>query len=168
MLESIQAEGAIRLNIVDLLRHHAYLCFDLYLEGCSEQRRSEIDQSLERPIHLVFKKKNTYWAQRHKRLDAAVARTYTRLQTKDKGPRPYFYDIMNPPLYDGGRRVPSQEVEGYAQDSDSDGSGEKIPGDKPVEDASDEEDGPQTPNMLVSNTMEDTGPMQVVPFPAHT
>jgi hypothetical protein len=136
-----RADGATtQSNIVELFpTPHALICFDIFLKGCSEQRRSEIEQSLEQPIHVISNRGNVYWIRRNERMDGTVAAIYKRLQDSDKGPRPYFCDLLNPPLYDRGRRIDrvkdgdGQELEDNSSDvlngqaSEESGS-EAVPG----------------------------------------
>jgi len=95
----------IQLNVIQLLRSRKYalICFDIFL--CDDRLRLEIDQSLEQPIHEVLQKGNVHRVQRNRRLDATVAAEYRRRRSVDKGPRPYFADLANPPVYDNGNRI---------------------------------------------------------------
>ena len=145
MLEKMGQQAAtadIQLNVVELLRgqSYAFLCFDVFLEDCDGRVRREIDQSLEQPIHDISRRGNVHYVRRHKGLDAIVAREYRRKRSLDKGPRPYFADFQNPPLYDGGVRVERPEngeleEDNWSDEDESDGDGPD--GDGPEEDSTD-------------------------------
>ncbi|KAL7926196.1 hypothetical protein ACQKWADRAFT_282010 [Trichoderma austrokoningii] len=97
----------IQLHIVKLGFHHrAYICYDVFLDGFDEYVRLEIERSIEQPIHLITRRGDTLYANRGgKGLDAMVADELKCTGEDDHGPRPYFVDAMNPPLYANGERI---------------------------------------------------------------
>ncbi|KAH6618337.1 hypothetical protein B0J18DRAFT_437114 [Chaetomium sp. MPI-SDFR-AT-0129] len=98
----------IQLNIVQLLDFHdrAYICYDLFLDGFDEHVRLEIERSIERPIYLIIRRGDILHVNRgNKGVDAMVADELKDIGQFDKGPRPYFVDAMNPPLYSEGKRI---------------------------------------------------------------
>ncbi|KIH87660.1 hypothetical protein SPBR_05265 [Sporothrix brasiliensis 5110] len=103
----------VQMNLVSLSRRDVLLCFDLFLKDCDAAMRSRVDQSLEEPIHFVFRKHGTYYVQPKQHLDSEVSRKYLYARSKDKGARPLYSDLDNPPLYDNGRRVPDEERATY-------------------------------------------------------
>ncbi|KAI0837472.1 hypothetical protein F5Y06DRAFT_270507 [Hypoxylon sp. FL0890] len=111
MLKHIGKENTafnIQLNIVKLLDFHnkAYICYDLFLDGFDEHIRLEIKRSIERPIYLITRRGDTLHVNRgNKEVDAMVAYELKDIGAVDKGPRPYFVDVMNPPLYCDGQRI---------------------------------------------------------------
>ena len=56
-------------------------------------------------IYEVVQDENGYCLSRNKSLNARVRAEYIRLQELDKGDLPYFYDTMNPSVYENGRLV---------------------------------------------------------------
>lgn len=128
-LEAEADDSTVSLNLVTLGEHHhsSYICFDLYLNRCSSEARDKIDRSTRQPIHIISKRGDVLIARRDPRLDPTVAQRYENFQEQDKGPRPYFSDSANPPLYDMGQRVeepwgedPEKNVEEDADDDDDD------------------------------------------------
>lgn len=111
MLKHIGKENAafkVQLNIVKLLDFHnrAYICYDLFLDGLDEHIRLEIERSIERPIFLISRRGDVLHVNRGKKgVDAMVADELKDIGEFDKGPRPYFVDVMNPPLYCDGKRI---------------------------------------------------------------
>ncbi|KIH92134.1 hypothetical protein SPBR_03170 [Sporothrix brasiliensis 5110] len=103
----------VKMNLVNIWQKNVLLCFDLFLEDCDAAMRSRVDQSLEEPIQLVFRKYNTYYVQRRQDLDSKVSNTYIDTRRMDKGARPLYSDQDNPPLYDNGRRIPDEERAQY-------------------------------------------------------
>ncbi|CAG8886308.1 unnamed protein product [Penicillium egyptiacum] len=91
-----------------------YICYDLFLDECDERIRTEISESVtKRPIHQITQKGKVYIMRRDERLDVKVAQRYVHMSTVDKGPRPFFSDLKDPPFYnEHGRRIESWE-EGY-------------------------------------------------------
>jgi hypothetical protein len=96
------------------LRDLIYICYDLFLDECDEQVRTEISESFstERPIHQITRKGKVYIMRRDERLDGRVAEQYARMRSIDKGPLPFFSDLTDPPFYNDGRRIERGE-EGY-------------------------------------------------------
>lgn len=139
MLKDIRRKAdrvIIQMIMVHLLnkRSNALVCFDLFFEECNERARRM------QPVHEVSKRGNVYHVRRSKELDAMVASEYMSMYNADKGPRPFFSDSMNPPLYDGGVRV-EKRMDG------SDPRGDLVDEDIPDEDIphedEPEEDGPK-------------------------
>jgi len=87
---------------------HALICLDISL--CDDQVRLEIDQNPENPIHEVLQEGNVHRVQMNRTLDARAAVEYKRRQSFDRGPRPYFADLANPPVYDLGNRIEGLEL----------------------------------------------------------
>lgn len=76
---------SVQLNIIDLigLREAAYICYDLFVEKCDEHVRSEIDQSLERPLHLITRRAKVHHVRRgDKTIEGRVA--YQLKQTSEE------------------------------------------------------------------------------------
>ncbi|KAF2816468.1 uncharacterized protein BDZ99DRAFT_515058 [Mytilinidion resinicola] len=96
---------ATQMSSVVLSRNRAFVCFDVYIEGCDHLIRAEIDSSCERPIYYVQKKEDTFLVRREPSMDAYVASRLLHIQSVDAGPRPYFIDESNPPVYDNGSRL---------------------------------------------------------------
>ena len=50
------------LNVVVVLvkRAYTYVCYDIFIEGCDEQRQARIDGSLEEPIHYILERSGGY------------------------------------------------------------------------------------------------------------
>jgi len=114
MLEHIGQQTAgfsIQLNIIELLdRHKALICYDLFLEECEKHVRSEISRSLDRPVYIATRRGKVFYIQRSdRRVEQKVAERYGTIEKADKGPRPFFVDLMNPPIYDEGVRVENSE-----------------------------------------------------------
>ncbi len=65
-----------------------------------------MDKSLARPIHaiIIHELGNGYQIRRSPILDTRVAETYTDILENDGGPRSYFTDSLNPPVYIDGVR----------------------------------------------------------------
>jgi hypothetical protein len=118
------ADASVQLNIVQLLPKHVLICYDLFLDKSDERIRSEIAVSFERPIHKVFKIGNVYHIQRDGGLDGMVAAEYKRMESVDKGPRPFFADVMNPPVYDQGERIEARDWQKEEDKSEEDRSEE--------------------------------------------
>lgn len=80
-----------------------YICFDLFLGECDEQRRKEISEDFKskRPIHSIARRPNVCIMWRDERMDERVARQYSHMSNVDKGTRPFFFfDFANPPWRD--------------------------------------------------------------------
>jgi hypothetical protein len=95
-----------QLHAVLLHRNRIRVCFDLFLHDCKPEVRRLADQSLSRPIHaiVIHESGDGYRIKRSVALDARVAHRYTSIRDVDRGPRPYFTDDLNPPLYIDGIR----------------------------------------------------------------
>jgi hypothetical protein len=98
---------ALQLNVIRLPDHQskAFICCDLFLHECDEGERNQFSQNTQQPIHEVGKRGDSCHVIRRKKMDSIVAEEYRHLQEIDHGPRPYFVDERNPPLYVDGRRV---------------------------------------------------------------
>ncbi|OQE16618.1 hypothetical protein PENFLA_c027G09417 [Penicillium flavigenum] len=108
---------SIQMNMIQMLglRDLVYICYDLFLDECDKQVRTEISESFstERPIHQITRKGDVYIMRRDERVDGKVARQYARMRSIDKGPLPFFSDLTDPPFYnEHGRRIERGE-EGY-------------------------------------------------------
>jgi hypothetical protein len=101
------AHFAIQLNMIRLPDHQsrAFICCDLFLHECDERERNQFSENTQQPIHEVGKRGDSCHVIRRKKMDSIVAEEYRHLQEIDHGPRPYFVDDRNPPLYVDGRRV---------------------------------------------------------------
>jgi hypothetical protein len=68
--------------------------------------RRQVDESLAQPIHviLIHESGDGYRIRRSPALDSRVAQRYAVIREQDRGPRPYFADNLNPPLYVDGIR----------------------------------------------------------------
>jgi hypothetical protein len=96
----------LKLNVVTLRRgKRIFICYDMFLEGCKKEVRDKVDQLVHQPIHVIYEAGNVYYLRRNPALDGQVAQEYANLQQADKGPRPYFTDSKNPPVYDEGERI---------------------------------------------------------------
>lgn len=101
---------SIQMNMVQMLGspNIVYICYDLFLAECDKQLQSQISGSfqLKRPIHSISRKGKVYIIRRDQRVDDRVAGHYLDMGSIDKGPRPYFSDLQNPPYYDeNGQRI---------------------------------------------------------------
>ena len=56
-------------------------------------------------IYKIVQDENGYCLSRNKSLNARVRVEYIKLQELDKGDLPYFYDTMNPSVYEDGRLI---------------------------------------------------------------
>jgi hypothetical protein len=95
-----------QLHAVLLNRNRLRVCFDLFLHDCKPEARQQVDQSLAQPIHaiVIHESGDGYRIRRSPALDGRVAQRYADIRDVDKGPRPYFIDDLNPPLYIDGIR----------------------------------------------------------------
>lgn len=100
-LEAEAESLTICVNLVHLGEYHhsSWVCWDLYLAKCTSEARDRIDQSTREPIYMVSKRGDVLIARRAPRMDHCVAQSYERAQESDSGPRPYFRDDENPPIY---------------------------------------------------------------------
>jgi hypothetical protein len=108
---------SIQLNVIQMLRlrNVVYIFYDLFLDECDKQVRTEITESFhtKRPIHAITRKGKVYIMRRDERADKDVAQQYAHMSSIDKGPRPFFSDLADPPFYnEHGRRIERGE-EGY-------------------------------------------------------
>ncbi len=89
-----------------LHRNRIWVCFDLFLNDCKPEVRQRVDKSLAQPIHVIIlhESGNGYRIRRSPMLDTRVAETYKGIRESDRGPRPYFTDSQNPPIYIDGIR----------------------------------------------------------------
>lgn len=137
-LEAEADSLTICVNLVSLgeHRHSSYVCWDLYLEKCTSETRDRIDQSTQQPIHIISKRGDVLIARRAPKMDSYVATSYAESREIDSGPRPYFRDDANPPIYltDTRERLeapwgakPYNLKEGipWSDDSDDDGKDEE-------------------------------------------
>jgi hypothetical protein len=104
-----------RLHAVLLQRNRLLVCFDLFLHDCKPNVRRQVDESIAQPIHVLVKSGDICQMRRSPMLDRQVAERYAEFREVDRGPRPYFADSLNPPLYVNGRRF-----EGRLEDLDPD------------------------------------------------
>lgn len=110
----------LKLNVVTLLRgSRCVICYDMFLGDCEQEVRDRVDGSVDEPVHAVYKSGDVYHLNRNRALDRRVSQGYANLREVDLGPRPYFTDVKNPPVYDEGERVedPEDWVEGMASRS---------------------------------------------------
>jgi hypothetical protein len=119
------------LHGVLLHRNRLWVCLDLFLHDCKTEVRQQVGKSLAQPIHAVFihESGNGYRIRRSPMLDARVAETYTTIRESDKGPRPYFTDNLNPPLYIDGIRFEGT-LDEYFAGLDQSGAGSTYPGEE--------------------------------------
>ena len=110
----------LQLNSILLARKRAYICFDIYAEGCDEATIARIDSSCRQPIHHVLNRANMFHVQRKPSIDSYVAERYRFLRNVDLGPRPYFSDEINPSLYDMGSRVEAPLDQSASNEDDHD------------------------------------------------
>jgi hypothetical protein len=104
-----------RLHAILLQRNRLLVRFDLFLHDCKPKVRRQVDESMAQPMHILVKSGDVCQMRRSPMLDGQVAERYAHFREVDKGPRPYFADSLNPPLYVNGRRF-----EGRLEDVDSD------------------------------------------------
>jgi len=120
----------LKLNVVTLRRGtRFFICYDMFLKGCEEEVRDNVDECVDQPIHVIYKAGHVYHLRRNPALDRRVAQEYANLQQVDKGPRPYFTDSKNPPVYDEGERIEDPEDELYETKSlgkEEEGRGETL------------------------------------------
>ena len=77
-----------------------YIYADIFWK-CSSHRRSSDTIA----IYKVVRDENGYCLSRNKSLNAHVRAEYIRLQELDKGDLLYFYDTINPSVYENGRLI---------------------------------------------------------------
>jgi hypothetical protein len=103
----LTAKPPFLMNLVENGRPYALICYDLFLQECDEQVRSEVLLKTQQPIHLIIKRGNAFRFFRSKELDAPVAAFYENMIDTDKDPRPYFIDELHTPVYVDGKRIES-------------------------------------------------------------
>jgi hypothetical protein len=107
-------------------QRHILICFDLFLKEYDTQLRKEVEQSNKRPIYAISQKANVYRVRRWKAADKHVAAKFTSIQGFDKGERPYFSDVMNPPVYENWVRLDGFRRKDYkSEDSEDSENSEK-------------------------------------------
>lgn len=135
-LEADMAGLSICMNLVELGDHHhsSWLCWDLHLEKCTSEARDRIYQSTQEPIYMISKRGDVFIARRAPRMDKHVAESYEEAKRSDSGPRPYFRDDANPPIYITNTRTrwevpwgakPYKPWEGPTSPDDSDDDGKE-------------------------------------------
>ncbi|KAK4153024.1 hypothetical protein C8A00DRAFT_15735 [Chaetomidium leptoderma] len=106
-----------QLYAVQLHRYRMRVRFDVFLDHCTPEFRSQIDETVARPIHAItklgHKDGDGYQVDRNPLLDIKVAREIEWVQGRDEGPRPYFTDNMTRMFYDDGIRVEDNLEELY-------------------------------------------------------
>lgn len=125
-------------------RHSSFIFYDVYLEKCTSEARERIDQSNRRPIYLITKRGDIFIARRAPRMDEIMAERFEDIQDYDKGPRPYFTDMQNPPLYvlPDGKRIEApwgERAENELEDGSDDDSKENEDGGEDDGEAGEEE-----------------------------
>lgn len=125
---SIEDTFDVKLNVVSLLHNDkTYIMFDIFLRDCDDTTRARINKSLEEPIHLVVRRNGTHFLQRDTRLDETIGRKFRQGRNLDKGPRPLFSDLQNPPLYVNGTRVDEDAPRSPTpEDAQSDGEDDYV------------------------------------------
>ncbi len=93
-----------QLYAVELHRNHLRVCFDVFLSHCTSELRQQMDETPEWPIHAVWEHGRGVF-RGEEAYDARVAAGLARIQTRDKGPRPYFRDENTTMFYRDGIRV---------------------------------------------------------------
>jgi len=94
-----------RLHAVMLERDRIWVCLDLFLHDCAPEVCQRMDESVAEPIHILASRPGDgYEMRRSPMLDGRVAQRYAHFREHDKGPRPYFADNLNPPVYINGIR----------------------------------------------------------------
>lgn len=75
---------------VQLHRDQMRICFDVFLNHCTPEFRSQADETAARPIHAVAKLGggDRYAVDRKLQFDAGVSRGIVRVQKRDEGPAP--------------------------------------------------------------------------------
>jgi hypothetical protein len=92
-----------QLLIIQMRQKHVYICADIFRKCSSQTLHRRSSDTI--AIYEVVRDENGYCLSRNKSLDARVRAEYIRLQELDKGDLPYFYDTMNPSVYENGRLV---------------------------------------------------------------
>ncbi|KAG2420026.1 hypothetical protein HFD88_004824 [Aspergillus terreus] len=137
-----------QLNIVQMIGspNIVYICFDLFLDECDERLRTEISEDFrtQRPIHYIIQKRRLFYVRRDERADQQVAGQYSWMSCLDKGPRPFFSDLANPPVYHNGRRIEDFKAVASPEGSDAEGNDSKKNEDRKQEDPDEKEAEPTT------------------------
>lgn len=130
-----EADGlTICMNLVELGDHRrsSWICWDLHLEKCTSEARDRIYESTREPICMISKRGDVLIARRAPQMDKHVAESYEQAKGLDSGPRPYFRDDANPPIYISDTRTrweapwgakPYNLKEGFTDQDDSDDDG---------------------------------------------
>ncbi|KXG51415.1 uncharacterized protein PGRI_094270 [Penicillium griseofulvum] len=108
----LEAREAILTKYPSLVRNDVYICYDLFLDECDKQLRAEISDTIpsQRPIHIITRRAKVFIVRRDERMDVKVAGRYMDMSNLDKGPRTFFSDLSDPPVYaEDGRRIESWE-----------------------------------------------------------
>jgi len=92
-----------QLLIIQMRQKHVYICVDIFRKRSSQTLYRRSSDTI--AIYEVVWDENGYCLSRNKSLDARVRTEYIRLQELDKGDLPYFYDTMNPSVYENGRLI---------------------------------------------------------------
>ncbi|KAL2208327.1 hypothetical protein CC79DRAFT_1334078 [Sarocladium strictum] len=135
MLENIKQPAAgfsVKMIMIELLGLHnrALICYDIFLEGCEASVQREVEQSLEQPVHMAVRRGKVFFVQKgDENLQQRVIAQYRQFREVDKGPLPYFRDLENPPVYDGGVRLERAEGAGPGPVLDVSPSDEEDEGD---------------------------------------
>ena len=80
-----------------------YIYADIFRKCSSQTLHHRSSDTI--AIYEIVRDENGYCLSRNKSLDARVRAEYIRLQELDKGDLPYFYDTMNPSVYENGRLI---------------------------------------------------------------
>ncbi|KAK3369807.1 hypothetical protein B0T24DRAFT_532995 [Lasiosphaeria ovina] len=99
----------LKLNAVTLRSNRIFICYDMFLQECKKEVRDKVDRCVDQPIYAIYKSENVYHLTRSPALDRRIAEEYANLRQVDTGPRPYFTDSKNPPVYDEGERIEDPE-----------------------------------------------------------
>lgn len=112
----------IQVKMINLLKEkaRAYICFDIFLNTCDEEKREKTTNSNNEPIHYMFYEGGDYYSRRAPNLDDYTRASFEECKSFDKGPEPYFSDLQNPPLYVNGIRREKPE---HVRNEDWDGYG---------------------------------------------
>ena len=81
-----------------------FICYDLFLPRCDETARLRISVFTRRPIHYLYIRGRHCYARRNHRIEAIAIQNLEESREWDKGPQPYFEDVVNPPYYVNGIR----------------------------------------------------------------
>ncbi|KAJ5714935.1 uncharacterized protein N7483_012116 [Penicillium malachiteum] len=105
---------SVELNMIQMFQTRTLLIsLDLFLNECDKELRSNIHNNfdLKRPVYQIAQRGTSCFVFRNPKADAEVTDEYIGFSNWDKGPRPFFSDLRNPPLYvDGTRREGLQHL----------------------------------------------------------